>query len=57
MLTATRPQLSINRIGKHLGAEISGIDLSLPLDDATFEAGYSSSTCARKAACRGTPRS
>ncbi len=38
MLTATRPQLSINRIGKHLGAEISGIDLSQPLDDATFEA-------------------
>src|SRR4051812_10660441 len=38
MLTATRPQLTINRIGKHLGAEISGIDLSQPLDDATFEA-------------------
>ncbi len=28
--------LTINRIGKHLGAEISGIDLSQPLDDATF---------------------
>ncbi|HEV7822883.1 MAG TPA: TauD/TfdA family dioxygenase [Burkholderiales bacterium] len=38
MLTATRPQLTINRIGKHLGAEISGIDLSKELDDATFEA-------------------
>jgi len=38
MLTATRPQFTINRIGKHLGAEISGIDLSQPLDDATFEA-------------------
>jgi alpha-ketoglutarate-dependent taurine dioxygenase len=28
--------LTINRIGKHLGAEISGIDLSQPLDDNTF---------------------
>ena len=36
MLTATRPQFTINRIGKHLGAEISGIDLSRPLDDETF---------------------
>ena len=23
--------------GEHSGAEISGVDLSLPLDDATFE--------------------
>jgi taurine dioxygenase len=28
--------ITINRIGKHLGAEISGIDLSKPLDDNTF---------------------
>jgi taurine dioxygenase len=30
--------ITVNRIGKHLGAEISGVDLSQPLDDATFEA-------------------
>ena len=28
--------ISIAKLGKHLGAEISGIDLSQPLDDATF---------------------
>jgi taurine dioxygenase len=28
--------LTINRIGKHCGAEMSGVDLSQPLDDATF---------------------
>jgi taurine dioxygenase len=28
--------ITINRIGKHLGAEISGVDLSQPLDDDTF---------------------
>lgn len=28
--------LTINRIGKHCGAELSGVDLSKPLDDATF---------------------
>ena len=28
--------LRVNRLGRHLGAEISGIDLSQPLDDATF---------------------
>jgi taurine dioxygenase len=28
--------LTVTRIGKHLGAEISGIDLSQPLDDDTF---------------------
>jgi taurine dioxygenase len=28
--------LSIKRAGKHLGAEISGVDLSQPLDDDTF---------------------
>jgi taurine dioxygenase len=28
--------ISVNRIGKHLGAEISGVDLSAPLDDDTF---------------------
>jgi len=28
--------ITVNRIGKHLGAEISGIDLSKPLDDNTF---------------------
>ena len=28
--------ITVNRIGKHLGAEISGADLSKPLDDATF---------------------
>ncbi len=28
--------LTINRIGKHLGAEISGIDLAKPLDDDAF---------------------
>ena len=36
MLTIERPNLTVKRIGKHLGAEISGIDLSQPLDDATF---------------------
>ena len=29
--------ITVNRIGKHLGAEISGVDLSQPMDDATFE--------------------
>ena len=29
--------ITVNRIGKHLGAEISGVDLSKPMDDATFE--------------------
>lgn len=28
--------ITINRIGKHLGAEISGVDLSQPLDDDNF---------------------
>jgi taurine dioxygenase len=28
--------ITVNRIGKHLGAEISGIDLSKPLDDNGF---------------------
>jgi taurine dioxygenase len=28
--------ITVNRIGKHLGAEISGVDLSKPLDDDTF---------------------
>ena len=28
--------LTVNRIGKHLGAEILGIDLSQPMDDDTF---------------------
>jgi taurine dioxygenase len=28
--------ITVNRLGKHLGAEISGVDLSKPLDDATF---------------------
>jgi taurine dioxygenase len=28
--------ITVTRIGKHLGAEISGIDLSKPLDDGTF---------------------
>jgi taurine dioxygenase len=28
--------ITINRIGKHLGAEICGVDLSRPLDDDTF---------------------
>ena len=36
MLTIERPTLTINRIGKHLGAEISGVDLSKPIDDETF---------------------
>ncbi len=36
MLTATRPNLTIKRHGKHLGAEISGVDLSQPMDDDTF---------------------
>lgn len=30
--------ITVTRLGKHLGAEISGVDLSHPLDDATFEA-------------------
>ena len=28
--------ITVHRIGKHLGAEISGVDLSRPLDDDTF---------------------
>ena len=28
--------INVKRIGKHLGAEISGVDLSQPLSDATF---------------------
>jgi len=28
--------ITVTRIGKHLGAEISGVDLSKPLDDDTF---------------------
>jgi len=28
--------ISITKLGRHLGAEITGIDLSQPLDDATF---------------------
>ena len=28
--------ITVTRIGKHLGAEISGVDLSQPLDDDTF---------------------
>jgi taurine dioxygenase len=28
--------ITVNRLGKHLGAEISGVDLSKPLDDDTF---------------------
>jgi taurine dioxygenase len=28
--------ISVTRIGKHLGAEISGVDLAQPLDDNTF---------------------
>lgn len=27
---------SIAKLGRHVGAEITGIDLSQPLDDATF---------------------
>jgi taurine dioxygenase len=30
--------ISISKIGRHLGAEIGGVDLSQPLDDATFAA-------------------
>ena len=29
--------ITVTRLGKHLGAEISGVDLSKPLDSATFE--------------------
>lgn len=32
--------ITVNRIGKHLGAEISGVDLSRPLDDDTFSQVY-----------------
>ncbi|MGQ0750159.1 MAG: TauD/TfdA dioxygenase family protein [Betaproteobacteria bacterium] len=28
--------ITVRKIGRHLGAEISGVDLSSPLDDATF---------------------
>ena len=28
--------ITVTRIGKHLGAEISGVDLSQPMDDNTF---------------------
>lgn len=30
------PVITVNRIGQHCGAEISGVDLSRPLDDAAF---------------------
>jgi taurine dioxygenase len=36
MLSTARPTLTVKRIGKHCGAEISGVDLSKPLDDTTF---------------------
>lgn len=34
----TRPvsMITVRKIGKHLGADISGVDLSQPLDDHTF---------------------
>lgn len=28
--------ITVKKIGKHRGAEISGVDLSRPLDSATF---------------------
>ena len=28
--------ITVNRIGKHLGAEIAGVDLSRPMDDNIF---------------------
>ena len=28
--------IQVTRLGKHLGAEIAGVDLSEPLDDDTF---------------------
>lgn len=35
-LVNSEPVISIQKIGKHLGAEILGVDLSRPLDDGAF---------------------
>src|SRR5687767_15232128 len=36
MSTATSQRITVRKLGKHLGAEIAGVDLSRPLDDDTF---------------------
>ncbi|MFN9953137.1 MAG: TauD/TfdA dioxygenase family protein, partial [bacterium] len=36
MSTLASTTVTVTRIGKHCGAEISGVDLSQPLDDETF---------------------
>ena len=34
---ATGPKLKVTKLGKHVGAEISGLDTSRPSTDAEFE--------------------
>ena len=36
MSSATAQKIDVRKLGKHLGAEIAGVDLSRPLDDDTF---------------------
>jgi taurine dioxygenase len=36
MSSATAQKINVRKLGKHLGAEIAGVDLSRPLDDDTF---------------------
>ena len=35
-LSSKNHMITINKMGKHIGAEIKGIDLSQPMDDSTF---------------------
>jgi len=35
-LSSKNHMITINKLGKHIGAEIKGIDLSQPMDDSTF---------------------
>ena len=37
MQTIEGTGVRVTLLGEHVGAEISGVDLSRPLDDATFE--------------------
>jgi taurine dioxygenase len=36
--TSSQPPFEVERVGRHLGAEVRGIDLKQPMDRATFEA-------------------
>ena len=36
--TPSQPPFEVERVGRHLGAEVRGIDLKQPMDRATFEA-------------------